>query len=338
MYKTIIIAEIGPNHNGNFKLAKKYVDEIKKSGADYIKFQTSIPADHISKFASKAKYQKINTKNENENQLDMAKKISLSHKEFIKLNKYCKKKKINFITTAFGIDSLKFIKKLNMNFVKVPSGEIDNILYLNNLPTTKKILLSTGMSNLKEISFAVNFLLKRGVLRKNIIIMQCTSAYPTPYNQTNLNFIKTLKKKFKTKVGFSDHTIGPECAIASIGFGAEVIEKHVTFNNMMKGPDHKTSIQISEFKKMVKKIRNVDKAIGNGIKKLEKNEKGNKAISRNSVVAKKKIFKNELFSTTNLTIKRPGTGLPTKYFFKLIGKKSKKKYMEDELIKKSEIN
>ena len=334
MKKIIIIAEIGPNHNGSLKIAKKFVDRISKSGADYIKFQTSIPSDHISKYASKAKYQKKNTNNK-ESQLDMAKNISLTYKEFEELYSYCNKKKIKFLTTAFGLKSLSFIKKFKMDYIKIPSGEINNFVYLKNLPIEKKtkVLLSTGMSNIVEISEAIAFLKKRHVSKNKIILMQCTSSYPAPYTDTNLKAIKFLKKKFKTSVGFSDHTLGTECAIAAIGLGAEYIEKHVTFNNASKGPDHKASLKINKFEILVKQIRNIELAMGNGFKKIEKSEKQNRVIARNSIIAKKNIIKNEKFSIHNLIVKRPGNGMPSKYLFKVLGKKSNKKYLADQLIK-----
>jgi N,N'-diacetyllegionaminate synthase len=335
MSRTIIIAEVGPNHNGSLKMAKKYVDVLKQIDVDYIKFQTSIPSDHISKYAEKAKYQKINTNKKKENQLSMAEKLSLKHSEFIQLKKYCTKKKAKFLTTALGIKSLNFVKKFNMDYIKVPSGEINNFHYLKNLPIKKKtkILLSTGMSNLYEINKAIKFLLKNGISKEKLIIMQCTTSYPVPYKEANLKFISLLKKKFKTKVGFSDHTLGSECAIAAIGFGAEYIEKHVTFNNNLKGPDHKASIEIASFKRMVEQIRNVDKAVGDGIKKIENSEKENKLIARNSIVARSEIKKNQLFTHKNLIIKRPGNGITPENISKIIGKKSNKNYSKDELIK-----
>ena len=334
MKKIIIIAEIGPNHNGSLKIAKKFVDRISKSGADYIKFQTSIPSDHISKYASKAEYQKKNTNNK-ESQLDMAKNISLTYKEFENLYSYCNKKKIKFLTTAFGLKSLSFIKKFKMDYIKVPSGEINNFVYLKNLPIEKKtkILLSTGMSNIVEISEAITFLKKRRISKNKIILMQCTSSYPVPYVDANLRAIDFLKKKFKVKIGFSDHTLGVECAIAAIGLGAEYIEKHVTFNNASKGPDHKASLEIDKFENLVKQIRNIEMAMGDGLKKIEKSEKQNRIISRNSIIAKKNIEKNEKFSIHNLIVKRPGNGMPSKHLFKMMGKKSNKRYLADQLIK-----
>ena len=335
MNKVIIIAEIGPNHNGNLSLAKKYVDIISQSGADYIKFQTSIPNDHISKFAEKAKYQKKNSSNKKETQLQMAKNISLSYKDFIELNNYCKKKKLKFLTTAFGLRSLSFIKKFNMDYIKIPSGEINNFEYLKKIPLKKKtkILLSTGMSTIREISEAVKFLINKGINKKKIILLQCTSSYPVPYHDTNLSVIRSLKEKFNLEVGFSDHTLGTECAMTAIGLGARYIEKHVTFNNNSKGPDHQASLKINKFSEMVKQIRNIELSLGDGRKKIEKSEKQNRIIARNSIVANKIIKKNEKFSKTNLSIKRPGNGIPSKFLSKLIGKKSNKNYSVDELIK-----
>ncbi len=336
MKKVTIIAEIGPNHNGDLKIAKKYVDRIKKTDVDYIKFQTSIPNDHISFYAKKAKYQTENAYNKKETQLQMAKNISLKFSEFEDLYNYCKKKKLKFLTTAFGLKSLLFIKKFNMDYIKVPSGEINNFEYLKNIPIQKKtkILISTGMSTMKEISEAINFLIKKkGFKRQKIILMQCTSSYPTPYNDANLSAIYSLKKKFNTKIGYSDHTLGSECALAAVGMGAEYIEKHVTFDNKLRGPDHKASLTIDKFEIMVNQIRNLELSIGSGVKKVEKSEEQNKKIARNSLVASKKINKDEKFSKSNITIKRPGNGMSPKFYTKIIGKKSNKIYMPDQLIK-----
>jgi len=334
MRKITIIAEVGPNHNGNYKLAKKFVDKISKSGADYIKFQTSIASDHISKFALKAAYQKKNTKKNKESQLEMAKNISLSHKEFDLIFNYCKKKKIKFLTTAFGFKSLKFIRKFNMDYIKVPSGEINNLIYLKNLPINKKtkILLSTGMSKISEIKEAIILLQKFGIPKKKIILLQCTSAYPVPFKDVNLNAMLTLKKKFGVDVGFSDHSKGIEASIAAVALGAQFIEKHVTFNNNLPGPDHRASLNMNQFYTLVKSIRNIEKALGDGIKKIENSEKKNKIVARNSIVAKKEIRKNEKFNINNITIKRPGYGISPMKFGKIVGKKAKKKFKTDEII------
>ena len=225
----------------------------------------------------------------------------MSYKDFIELNNYCKKE-IKFLTTAFGLKSLSFIKKFNMDYIKIPSGEMNNFEYLKKIPLNKKTknLLSTRMSTNKEITEAVRFLIKKYINKKKIILLQCTSSYPVPYHDTNLSVIRSLKEKFSLEVGFSDHTLGTECAMTAIGLGARYIEKHVTFNNNSKGPDHQASLEINKFSEMVKQIRNIELSLGDGRKKIEKSEKQNRVIARNSIVANKqskkmKNFLNQIF-------------------------------------------
>ena len=290
--------------------------------------------DHISRFALKAEYQKKNTKKNKESQLEMAKKISLSYKEFELLFKYCKKKKIKFLTTAFGFKSLKFIKRFNQDYIKIPSGEINNLVYLKNLPVKKKtkILLSTGMSSIKEIKDAMRILQKSGIPKKKIILLQCTSSYPVPFEDVNLKAMLSLKKKFGVNVGLSDHTMGVEASVAAVAMGAKFIEKHVTLNNKLTGPDHKASLNMKKFYYLVKSIRNIEKALGDGKKKLENSEKKNKFVARNSIVAKKKIKKNEKFSAYNITVKRPGYGISPMKLERIVGKKARKLFKTDEII------
>lgn len=332
MQKTKIIAEVGPNHNGNLKLAYKLVDMAKECGADYVKFQTSIPSDHISKFAKKAKYQKINTKGNN-TQLKMANKLILSFSDFIKLRSYCLKKKIKFLSTPFGLRSIDFLKRFKMDYFKIPSGEITNILYLTKIAKLKKkIIISTGMANMKEIADALKILTKNGTSKKNITVLHCNTEYPTPLKDANLKAMLSIKRKFKVRVGYSDHTLGVEAAIAAAALGAEVIEKHITLNKNMSGPDHKASIQKNEFKKMIQTIRNTKIALGTGIKKPTNSEKKNINIARNSIVAARKINKGEKFSYGNLGVKRPGNGISPMKIKKVIGRKAKRKFNFDEII------
>ena len=267
MTKVKIIAEAGPNHNGSLKLAYKLVDMAKRCGADYVKFQTSIPELHISRFARKAKYQKKNTK-KNESQLDMAKKIILSYNEFKKLNLYCKKKKIKFLSTAFDLKSINFLKKFNMDFFKIPSGEITNYMYLEEIgKIKKKVVLSTGMANLNEISDAIKILVRKGTKKKNITVMHCNTEYPTPMNDVNLKAMVTIKNKLKVDVGYSDHTEGTDVPPAAVALGASIIEKHVTLDKSMRGPDHKASLTEKELDLMVKRIRKTETLLGTSVKK-----------------------------------------------------------------------
>ena len=299
MNRVTIIAEAGPNHNGKLKLAYKLVDLAKKCGADFVKFQTSIPEMHISKFAKKANYQVKNTPKK-ENQLAMSKKITLSFKEFKKLKKYCMKKKIEFLSTPFDLKSIDFLKSLNMKYFKIPSGEITNLLYLQKIGKMKKrVILSTGMANMKEIAKALKVLVLSGVPKKNITILQCNTEYPTPMKDANIKAMLTIKKNFGVKVGYSDHTEGIEASLAAVALGACVIEKHFTLNKNASGPDHKASISGGELKKMVDGIRNITLAMGNGVKKITNSEKKNIKIARNSIVAATHIKKGEKYTKKN---------------------------------------
>jgi len=331
--KVIIIAEAGQNHNGKIKLAYKLVDVAKSAGADFVKFQTSIPELHISKFAGKAHYQKKNEPN-SKTHLEMSNKTALSYNEFKKIQKYCKKKKIDFLSTPAELNSINFLKKLNMKFFKIPSGEIANPIYLKAIAKTKKkIILSTGMSTLKEIETAIKILSKKdGVTRNKIYVLQCNTEYPTPFRDANLRAMNTIKKKFKIKVGYSDHTTGIEAALAATALGAEIIEKHFTIDKSMKGPDHKASINPEEFKMMVASIRNITQALGDGKKRVTKSEYKNLSIARPSIVAAYSIKKGDKFNKNNLAIKRPGTGISPMKWEKILGKKAKKSFVKDEII------
>ena len=333
MNQVIIIAEAGQNHNGKLKLAYKLVDVAKKCGADFIKFQTSIPELHISKFAKKANYQIKNWKKRG-SQLQMLQKISLTYNDFKKLKKYCNKKKIEFLSTPFEMKSIDFLKSLNMKYFKIPSGEITNLPYLIKVAKLKKkVILSTGMANLLEIKKALKVLTSNGTIKKNITVLQCNTEYPTPLRDANVKAMLTIKKKFKVNVGYSDHTEGIESSLAAAALGASILEKHITLNKNLKGPDHKASINPKELKKMIEGIRKITVALGNGVKKVSASEKKNIRIARTSIVAAKEIKKGEKFTTKNLTIKRPGNGISPMKLFKVIGKISKKSFSEDELIK-----
>lgn len=333
MNQVIIIAEAGQNHNGKLKLAYKLVDVAKKCGADFIKFQTSIPKLHISKFAKKANYQ-IKNWGQRESQLQMLQKISLTYEDFKKLKKYCNRKKIQFLSTPFDLQSIDFLKNFNMKYFKIPSGEITNLPYLIKVAKLKKkIILSTGMSNLNEIKEALKVLISNGTKKKNITILQCNTEYPTPLRDANVKAMLTIKKKFKVKVGYSDHTEGIESSLAAAVLGASIIEKHITLNKNLKGPDHKASINPDELKKLIDGVRKITMAIGSGVKKISPSEKKNIKIARTSIVAAKKIKKGEKFTINNLTVKRPGNGISPMNLFKVVGKFAKRSFLEDELIK-----
>ena len=333
MDRVIVIAEAGPNHNGKLKLAYKLVDLAKNCGANFVKFQTSIPELHISKFAKKANYQ-IKNSLKMETQLEMAKKITLTYKQFRKVKRYCQKKKIEFLSTPFDLQSINFLKSLNMKYFKIPSGEITNLPYLIKVAKLKKkIILSTGMSNMKEIGAALKILITNGTPKKNITVMQCNTEYPTPLRDANLRAMLAIKKKYGVKIGYSDHTEGIEASLAAVAMGATVIEKHITLNKNLPGPDHKASISEKELKKMIEGIRKIVIALGDGIKKASPSEKKNIKVARNSIIAAKNIKKGEKFTSRNLGIKRPGHGISPMKFFRVIGKIAKKNFIQDELIK-----
>jgi N,N'-diacetyllegionaminate synthase len=331
--KTFIIAEVGVNHNGSLKKALKLIDVAASAGANAIKFQTFKAENLATDYAPKAEYQKYKSQKK-ETQFQMLKKLEFTDAMHKACFKKCKKKKIIFISSAFDIESLNYLKKYKLSYLKVPSGEITNIPYLEALgKSRKKIILSTGMSSVYEISKAIKTLTKNGTKRINIILMQCTSVYPAPYDEINLNTIATLRNTFKLNIGFSDHSLGVQASIAAVALGAKVIEKHLTLNKKFKGPDHKTSLDPNEFKFMVKSIRIVEKVLGNRIKQITKSERKNIYVVRKSIVALTKIKKNERFSNFNITCKRPGTGISPLFFKKLIGKKSKKNFNKNDLIK-----
>ena len=330
--KTLIIAEAGVNHNGNLKIAKKLIDAAKKCGADYVKFQTFDPNLITTPETDLAPYQKKIKLGETK-QIKMLQKLSLTNDNFQELYLYCKKKKIKFLSSPFDIESINFLKnRIKMDFYKVPSGEINNYPYLKFLgKLNKKILLSTGMSKLKEINFALRTLVNSGTKRNNITIMHCISDYPTNIKDVNLKFIETLKKISKN-VGFSDHTMGNLPAILAVALEVKIIEKHFTLNKKMKGPDHAMSLDINEFKTFVKKIRDAEIILGKNKKILTKGEKILKNFARKSLVAKNFIKKGERFNKFNLTTKRPGDGKSPILWNKIIGKKATKNFKKNEKI------
>jgi len=332
--KTIVIAEAGVNHNGNINLAYKLIDKAVYAGADYVKFQTGIPKLNISKFAKKAKYQIKNLKKKKESQLKMIEKIALPLPAFKKLKNYCKLRKIKFLSSPFDDVSLNYLKDFNMDLIKIPSGEITNMPFLEKIgKLKKKIILSTGMSTIMEIKSALKILNKFGTKKKNITILQCNTEYPSPLEDLNLNAMVLMQKKLKTKIGFSDHSLGFEASLAAVALGAKVIEKHLTLSQKMNGPDHSSSLEPNDFKFMVNSIRKVEKCLGRHEKKPTKSERKNIKIARKSIVASKAIKKGEVFELSNITIKRPGSGISPYMFKKILGKKSKKSFREDELIK-----
>jgi N,N'-diacetyllegionaminate synthase len=264
----------------------------------------------------------------------MLKKLELTKEMHFKCMQYCKKKKIIFISSAFDEESLNFLKKINIKIFKVPSGEINNTPYLELLGKfKKKVILSTGMSNILDIDKAIKTLVQNGTSKNNITLMQCTSSYPAPFEEINLRVINSLKKKFKLCVGFSDHSLGSIASIVAAAVGAKVIEKHITLDKKLDGPDHKSSLNPREFKLMIDDIRMVEKILGSEIKDVTFSERKNINIVRKSIVASRFIKKNEKFSVENITCKRPGTGISPIFFKKMLGKKSVKNFNTDDLIR-----
>ena len=332
MKKVFIIAEAGVNHNGSIELAKKLIDVAVEAKVDAVKFQTFKAENLVSKNAQKADYQKETT-NKEESQFDMIKKLELdvdTHKELIS---YCRSKNIMFLSTPFDHDSIELLNDLGLEIFKIPSGEITNLPYLRHIgKLNKKVILSTGMADIGEIEDAMDILISAGTKKENIIVLHANTEYPTPYEDVNLKAMVTIGNTFDVDFGYSDHTLGIEVDIAAVAMGACCIEKHFTLDKTMEGPDHKASLEPDELKAMVKAIRNIELALGNGIKKPSKSESKNISIARKSIVAKVDIKKGEIFSTNNLAVKRPANGINPMRWDEIIGTVATKDYKEDELI------
>ncbi len=329
---TFVIAEAGVNHNGSIKIAKKLIDVASQAGADAVKFQTFKAKNLVSKNAQKANYQKETT-DEDESQYEMIKKLELdvdTHKE---LMRYCDEKEIIFLSTPFDLESIEILDELGLEIFKIPSGEITNLPYLRAIGRLKKrVILSTGMADLGEIEDALDLLVDFGTKRENITILHANTMYPTPMEDVNLRAMQTIASAFGVDVGYSDHTLGIEVPIAAVAMGARVIEKHFTLDRDMEGPDHKASLEPDELKAMVSGIRNIEKALGNGIKKPTPSEKPNIEVARKSIVAARDIQKGELFSENNITVKRPGSGITPMRWDEIIGRVAQRDYKTDELI------
>lgn len=324
-----IIAEAGVNHNGSFDLACRLVDAAKEAGVDCIKFQTFKSENLVSRTAQKAEYQKATTGDSS--QQDMLKKLELSFSDFVRLKAYCEKKKICFLSTPFDFDSINFLNSIEMPFWKVPSGEVTNLPYLLALAKTgKPVVMSTGMCTLQEIREAIEVLRENGT--KEIKLLHCNTEYPTPFEDVNLKAMETMRDEFHLEVGYSDHTKGIEVPIAAVALGATIIEKHFTLDRNMEGPDHKASLEPQELVEMVKSIRNIEKALGNGEKVPSTSEQKNITVARKSIVAKTKIKTGEVFTEKNITVKRPGTGISPMKWLEVLGKTAVRDFEEDELI------
>lgn len=330
--KVFIIAEAGVNHNGSIDLAKKLIDAAADAGADAVKFQT-FKADRLAtKLAHKADYQKSNT-SVNESQYEMLKKLELDEDMHKAIIEHCKQKQIMFLSSAFDKESVDMLNNFGMTIFKIPSGEITNLPYLKHVGGLKKpIILSSGMSDLGDIKNALDVLIECGVSKDQLTVLHATTEYPCPIQEVNISAMQTICANFGVKVGYSDHTNGIEVSIAAVALGACVIEKHFTLDQTMEGPDHKASLEPHEFKSMVRAIRNIEKALGDGIKKPSESEIKNMAITRKSIVASRAIKSGEIFSVASLAVKRPGTGISPMDLNKIIGKIARRDFLPDEQI------
>lgn len=327
-----IIAEAGVNHNGSIDLAKKLIDVASSAGVDAVKFQTFKAENLATKNAEKANYQK-NTTDQKENQFSMLKKLELSKEMHLELINYSKNKNIKFLSSPFDHDSIELLKDLGLEVFKIPSGEITNLLYLRHIgKLNKKIILSTGMSNMDEVKNALDILVNSGTKKNNITILHANTEYPTPMEDVNLRAMVTIGEELNVGFGYSDHTLGIEVDIAAVAMGASCIEKHFTLDCNMEGPDHKASLEPDQLREMVKAIRNIELALGNGIKKPSKSELPNIQIVRKSIIAKTKIKKGDVLKENNLAVKRPGGGISPMKWDDVVGTKATKDYKEDELI------
>lgn len=330
--RTFIIAEAGVNHNGSINIAKKLIDVAVDAGSDAVKFQTFKAERLVCKSAAKADYQKKTT-NADESQIDMIKRLELNEDAHKGLMSYCRDKGVIFLSAPFDLESIDMLNNLGLEIFKIPSGEITNLSYLRNIGRLKKkVILSTGMSDLGEIGDAIQVLVASGTPKEDITVLHCNTEYPTPFEDVNLRAMLTIRDAFNVKVGYSDHTPGIEVPVAAVALGATVIEKHFTIDKNMKGPDHKASLEPEELKAMVKAIRNIEKALGDGVKKPSPSELKNKPVVRKSIVAARDIRKGETFTEDNITVKRPSTGISPMKWDEIIGKAAIRDFAENEFI------
>ncbi|XXK22860.1 N-acetylneuraminate synthase [Arenicellales bacterium nBUS_48] len=330
--RVLVIAEAGVNHNGDINLAKRLIDAAVDAGADAVKFQTFVADKVVTTTAAKADYQVLSTGSD-DSQFDMLKKLELSPTMHEELVKHCEKREIKFLSTAFDQKSLDYLDSLGLTLFKVPSGEITNLPFLRHVGSLgKPVVLSSGMASLKEVGDAVAVLERAGTVRKKITVMHCNTEYPTPMQDVNLRAMATIRDAFGVEVGYSDHTRGIEVPIAAVATGASVIEKHITLDRSLPGPDQAMSTEPQEFKKMIQAIRNIEQALGSGIKQASPSEAKNILIVRRSLVATKRIQAGESFTSENISAKRPGTGISPMRWDDVIGRAAVRDFLPDELI------
>jgi N,N'-diacetyllegionaminate synthase len=330
--RTLIIAEAGVNHNGEIMLAKKLIDVAAEAGANLVKFQTFSADRLVTQTAALADYQTQTTVGI-KTQHAMLHRLELSHEMHDELIAHCRTRRIGFFSAAFDMDSVNLLAGLGQDLFKIPSGEITNLPYLRHIGQLgKEVILSTGMASLGDVEAAIDALEVAGTPRQRITALHCTTEYPTPMREVNLRAMQILQTAFDVRVGYSDHTSGIEVAVAAVALGASVIEKHFTLDRNLPGPDHQASLEPQELKAMVMAIRNVEQALGDGIKRLTPGEARNKPIVRKSIVASCDIRAGEIFSSENLTVKRPGTGISPMRWDEVVGYRAGRDFAVDELI------
>ena len=331
-HTTLVIAEAGVNHNGDLQLAKNLVAAASDAGADVVKFQTFQASKLVTDYAEQATYQQKALK-DSEGQLAMLKRLELKPDQHAELIDYCHYKNIEFLSTAFDIPSIQSLESLNLKRWKIPSGEITNLPYLRQIGSQgRPVILSTGMANLAEIESALSVLEESGTPRTQITVLHCTTEYPAPVEEVNLRAMKSISCAFGVKVGYSDHTEGIAVPIAAVAMGATLIEKHLTLDREMPGPDHQASLEPDQFAAMVQGIRTIEQALGDGIKRPTRSEQRNLSVTRKSLVAALPIRAGDLFTEDNLTAKRPGTGISPMYWDAWIGRKASRDFAVDEMI------
>lgn len=328
----IVIAEAGVNHNGSLDMARRMVYAAKEAGADYVKFQTAVPELVISTFAPKAEYQKETT-GADESQLEMCKAIHLPLSDYAGLKQLCDEVGIGFMSTPFDLVSIDCLGALDMDYWKIPSGEITNLPYLRKIGRLgSRVIMSTGMSTLDEVAKAVEILEVAGTPRSSVWLLHCTTQYPAPYESVNLRAMDALTTLGCAGVGYSDHTVGSEVSVAAVARGAVIVEKHFTLDKNLPGPDHKASLEPHELKELVDRIRHIESALGDGVKHVAKAEEGNIEVARKSIVAAAAISAGEVFTENNITVKRPGGGISPMRWDEILGRQASRDFMPDELI------
>lgn len=337
MKQTLIIAEAGVNHNGSMEIAKKLIDAAVDAGVDYVKFQTFKAEKLVSKSAKKAAYQVENTGND-DSQFEMIKKLELDKEKHDILIDYCNQKGIKFLSTAFDHDSVDLLEDLGIDLYKVPSGEITNKPFLQKIASKNKpIILSTGMADIGEIEDALDVLYESGIDRSEVIVLHCNTEYPTPIEDVNLSAMNTIADTFKVQIGYSDHTLGIEVPIAAVARGAVCIEKHFTLDRNMEGPDHRASLEPNELKEMVRCIRNIELALGSGIKKPSNSEKKNIEIVRKSIHLANNLAEGQIIEEKDLAVMRPAVGINPMDIDFVIGKKASNNLKEGDVLKKTDL-